>query len=154
MNALSKSIFFSLALLFFASIIQADDTDDIDKVCSWTQQTLIDTFSVNYTQTENDFAQVRTHYTLNAWGAISEFLSSYMDIIHKQQLTIHPVILVEPNVVNSGIASGIQYLRVNQTISLPEINTVLELSVVVLKTSVNSKSPYIIQSVNFVKHAN
>ncbi len=150
MNYLIRSLFLSLTLLFFASFIQADDTTENETVTNWTMQTLLDTFTINYSQTANDFAQVRTHYTLNAWSGITGFMSQYKDQINTNQMSIHPIFLSEPTIVKTGNYSGIHFFRVNQTLLLAELNIEVDLSLVILAATPNSKLPYIIQSMDIL----
>lgn len=141
------SLFIS-ALFFFSSFAHADEQVTVNQ---WAQQTLLNTLSVNYTDQADDFAQIRTNYTLDAWSGIVNFLGGYMDVIRARQLTLHPVPSGDAQLIKSGTVSGINYWRINQNITIPELGVELFFSVLILARDPASGSPYIIQSVDIQK---
>lgn len=139
--------FFLLSFLL-APCFSYADTDDSD-VTTWTQDILLNTLSVDYSTYENTFQTYQVNYTQNARDALRGFLGNYLPVIQQNQLTLHPLALNTPQVVNEGYFSGIHFWRINQAIALPELNSQISFSVVVIKA--NGNPPYIIQSVSMVK---
>ncbi|WP_155823704.1 DotI/IcmL/TraM family protein [Legionella shakespearei] len=140
--------FFISALFFFPSFAHADEQVTVNQ---WTQQTLLDTLSVNYTEQADDFAQIRANYTFDAWNGIVNFLGGYMNVIRAKQLTLHPVPAGDAQIIKSGTVSGINYWRINQNITIPELGIELFFSVLILARDPSTGSPYIIQSMDIRK---
>lgn len=136
-----------LTLMLFYPFIHADEYDALDQ---WVQQTLTNTLTVNYTQQDSDFTEIRTNYTADAWNGIESFLSGYVNDVRQNQLAIHPVMQGDPVIIATGIYSGMHYWKINQTAFLPEVNTRIAVSLVVLSRNVTSSNqvPFIIQSVD------
>lgn len=135
-----------LVVLLFPVCSNADDL----QVASWTEQVLINSLSLDYKTIDSTREKYKTNYTVNAREALRLFLGGYIARIKAQQLTLHPKILSPAKVVDRGDFSGIQFWRVNQIIALPELDLHIDFSVVVIKAS---KPPYLIQSLNMIKHA-
>lgn len=135
-------------LLFFSSFVYADEKATVGQ---WVQQTLLDTLSVNYTQQPEDFDQIRANYSFDAWNGIVSFLGGYMDVIHTKQMTLHPAPDGDAKIISSGTYSGIQFWRINQNITLPELNIELSFSVLVLARNSSTGPSYIIQSLDMQK---
>lgn len=144
-NQFLKIVF--LFALVFPTTNYADDTE----VTTWTEQVLLSTLSVNYTMTASDFALIRPDYSANSWGALRDFLGEAVDRIRSEKLTLHPQPLNRATIVESGVFSGIKYWRVNQSYAIPELNVSIDFSLIVIKAS---NPPFLIQSVNMLKHTN
>lgn len=137
-----------ITVLFLASPLHADQNEE---VAQWVKQITTQTFSVNYTQHQSDFAYIRSHYTNNAWNAITSFLGNYLNIIQTHRITVHPIFADEPRVVKTGYYSGIHYWRVNQIITLPELKVAIAFSIVVIARNTTTGDPYLIQSMDINK---
>ncbi len=141
----------SAALLIFSSITRADNNE----VAAWAQQVLLATLSVDFSQTPQDSATVRTHYTKNAWDAAANFLGNYMQKVRAQKLTLHPVLngpatLVASGAVNEDVLPGIKYWRVNQQVVIPELNITVDFSLLIMMTSTANK--FLVQSIDMAIH--
>jgi hypothetical protein len=138
--------FFFLLSLFFSTSIAADTNE---RVAAWTQQTLLATFSVG---DNADRTQIRKNYTDNAWQAMNQFFAPYIQVIKDKQLILHPVangpavVVKSGTITSSNFFKGLQFWQVNQSITVPELNAVINFSVGVIEAPTESK--YIIQSLN------
>ncbi|CEK09512.1 DotI/IcmL family type IV secretion protein [Legionella hackeliae] len=137
-----------LFICFFTPSIHYANDNDLD-VTAWSQQTLLATLSINYNETDTDFADLRKRYTLNAWSALHNFFSQQITEVKKKQLTIHPYPLTKPSITEQGVFSGIYYWRVNQSFMIPELHSQLDFSVIIIK---GNNPPFMVQSVNIVRH--
>lgn len=117
------------------------------EVALWTQQTLLNTFSIDHNYQDSELPKYRTRFTQNSWNAISDFLGDYLQVIRDKKLTLHPVFLIKPTVVDNGDASGIRYWRVNEELLFPEIKMKVAFSLIVIAT----EHGYLIQSLDMVK---
>lgn len=125
------------------------------EVCQWVNQTLLRTFSLDYTyDPSNEDIEVRNSYTMNAWNALTDFLGNYIPVIQEKRLTLHPVFITEPFIAEQGVYSGIHYWRTNEVISIPELNLIIAFSLIVLETNPSSNGHYLIQSIDMVKKEN
>lgn len=106
------------------------------------------TLSINYTETPADFDGLRKRYTVNAWLAMQNFFSEEIAEVKNKHLAIHPSPLTPPVIVEEGVTSGIYYWRVNQSFIIPEMNSKLDFSLIVIKAN---NPPFIIQSINVVR---
>jgi len=136
-----------LAFFFIPAVNYADDAEVIE----WTQQTLLNTFSVGHDNIDQQLAAVKNHYTNDAWQAMGSFFSTGVNTIHTQQLVLHPTLITPAHLVDEGDYSGIHYWRINQVMSIPEFNTTISFSVVVIKAT---NPPYLIQSLMMERTAN
>lgn len=143
-----KRLFFLIFIYFFIPSTHYADNNDLD-VKAWTQETLMATLAINYTETSADFDNLRKRYTVNAWLALHDFFSAEIDTIRQKHLTIHPSPLTPPTIVEEGVTSGIYYWRINQSVMIPEMNSTLDFSLIVIKAT---NPPFIIQSVNVIRH--
>lgn len=116
-------------------------------VSTWTQKVLLATLTIDYNiKLPDDMAEVRKNYSSNAWEGLQAFLGDKIDIVRKQKPSLHPVPVGPPMIVTSGVNSGIIFWRINQVISVPELNAVIEFSVIV-----SLADPYLIQTVSMIK---
>jgi hypothetical protein len=120
-------------------------------VTVWTKKTLLNALSVDYKSIDEKPEEYKAGFTINSWDALKVFLGGYTETIRDKELSVHPLFLIEPQVVDSGVASGMHFARVNTEILLPEINVKVAFSVIVIATKPPSSSPYIIQSISMVK---
>ena len=134
-----------VSILLLSPLVHADQNQDVEQ---WVKDTTVNTFSVDYTQHQSDFDEIRSHYTMNAWSAITGFLSGYLDTIQNNKITVHPIFNDEPKVVNTGYYSGIHYWRVNQILTLPQLRVIIAFSIIVIEKSPNQSQPYLIQSMD------
>lgn len=143
-----KRLFLLIFIYFFIPSTHYGNNNELD-VKAWTQETLMATLAINYTETPADFDSLRKRYTVNAWLALHDFFSAEIDEVKQKHLTIHPSPLTPPIIVEEGVTSGIYYWRVNQSVMIPEMNSRLDFSLIVIKAT---NPPFIIQSVNVIKH--
>jgi len=143
MNTLNRCLVMLLCL-FFPLTHYADNT----QVAQWTQNVLLNTLSINYTDLPTHFAKVKVNYVPTAWEALSSFLGDQVAVIQNDQLVLHPVAVGNAQVVNEGDYSGIHFWRVNQTIDIPELSGTISFSVIVIKATTPA---YLIQSLNMTK---
>ncbi|HHF7346498.1 TPA: DotI/IcmL family type IV secretion protein [Legionella feeleii] len=116
-------------------------------VSTWTQKVLLATLTIDYNiKLPDDMAEVRKNYSPNAWEGLQAFLGDKIDLVRKEKLSLHPVPVGPPMIVTSGVNSGIIFWRINQVISVPELNAVIEFSVIV-----SLADPYLIQTVSMIK---
>ncbi|KTC90817.1 hypothetical protein OQJ18_15105 [Fluoribacter dumoffii] len=127
-----------------------DETD----VCQWVKQILTTTLSVDYTYEPANAAELKKNYSLNAWNALSSFLGSYVEVIKEQHLTLHPKFIKDPEISEQGIVSGITYWRVDEVVSLPELNLTIAFSLLIIKTNPSPYGHFLIQSINMLKKEN
>lgn len=146
MKKLVPRFWLVIAALLFTPVSHADEDA---AVAAWTQQVLMDTLSVDYQTIGTDLKGVKNNYTLDAWEGLGSFLGSYVPMIKNNQLVLHPQALGNAQVVNEGDYSGIQFWRVNQSITIPELNVRIDFSVIVIKAT---NPPYVIQSLNMTKN--
>jgi hypothetical protein len=137
--------------LIFSTAIHAANTA---KITQWSKHTLLNALSVHYNDTNSDDEQHSVGLTPTAWDTVHDFLEGYMPTIHDKKLIIHPTFLIDPTVVDSGIAAGIPFWRVNAELLLPEINTKVAFSLIILATNESAKEPYLIHSMKMVKQEN
>lgn len=120
-------------------------------VTVWTKKILLNALSVDYKSIDENPEEYKAGFTINSWDALKVFLGGYAETIRDKELSVHPLFLIEPQVVDSGVVSGMHFARVNTEILLPEINVKVAFSVIVIATKSPSSSPYIIQSISMVK---
>lgn len=145
MNCIFRKALLLFSLLLISPFIHADEDQDI---LNWSEQTLISTLTVSYNQKVHNWADIKKNYSYNAWSGITEFLGSSMETIRKKRLVLHPVLESEPQLLHSGVNSGIQFWRVKVVISVPELNSTLDFTLVVIASNPDSETPYIIHSIN------
>ncbi len=139
-------------VLFISPFTLNAQTDD--EVCQWVKQILTSTLSVDYNFQPSDEDEIRTNFTANAWNALTQFLGGYIKTIKTEQLTLHPTVIKEPFIAESGTVSGIRYWRVNEVISIPELNLMIAFSLIVEHTSGFKNNQFLIQSMDMVKKEN
>ncbi|MGC1182434.1 hypothetical protein [Legionella sp.] len=139
------------AILIFSSVLHAANPQEVTE---WTKNTLMTTLSVDFNYNSMDVTKYRQGFTPYAWNALSGFLGVYLQQIHAQQLILHPKFLKTPTIVDSGIASGIQFWRVNEEIVLPEIKVKIAFSLIVIATNPTANGSYIIQNMSMIKEEN
>lgn len=138
--------------LVFSSPLRADDS----KVTDWTKQVLLSTLAINYAESEKSIDAMRLNYTVNAWHALSTFLGNYVSIVRKERLTLHPVANGPAKLTDSGVVhkgnffNGVHYWRINQSVTIPELNINIDFSLFVVKLY-PKRDKYLIQSINMVK---
>lgn len=120
-------------------------------VTAWTKKILLNALSVDYKSIDEEPEEYKAGFTLNSWDALKIFLGGYAETIREKELSVHPLFLIEPKVVDSGDVAGMRFARVNTEILLPEINVKVAFSLIVIATKQPSSSPYIIQSISMVK---
>ena len=141
----------SLLLGFFLICSSAVHAATDAEVEHWTKQTLTETIAINYDYDESDREAHKKRYTHFAWDSLSEFLGGYVQVVRDKHLTLHPVFLVEPaRVVDSGVASGISYWRVDEEVSIPELKVVVAFSLIVIATT----DSFLVQSLSMEKQEN
>lgn len=143
-----KNVPLIFALLLFPPILQADSNP---RVIQWAQQTLMNTLSVSYTTKPSDFNNVRKNYSLNAWTGITEFLGGNMNDIRAKQLTLHPILQSDTQILSAGLYSGMSYWIIRQSVNIEELNTQLTFTLTILGRTATSGSPYIVQSLSISK---
>jgi hypothetical protein len=131
-------------ILLFPAINYADDSS----VLAWTKQTLLNTLSIDYKTLKEDFDKSKANYTTSAWGALESFLGDKIPTIQNDQLTLHPTAPSLGTIVDAGTVDNVTYWRINQPISIPELNMNVNFSLVVIKST---NPPYLIQSVNMTQ---
>lgn len=132
-----------LVFLVFPSLNYAANID----VSTWTQKVLLATLTIDYNvKLPDDLTEVRKNYSPAAWEGLQSFLGDKIEVIRQQKLSLHPVAVGQPMIVTSGVNSGIIFWRINQVISVPELNAVIEFSVIV-----SLADPYLIQTVSMIK---
>lgn len=141
---ITKTLIIFIVLLL-SPLLHADQNNEVEQ---WVKNITTKTFSVNYTQHKSDFVDIRSHYTVNAWRAITGFLGGYLDTIHNNKIIVHPIFNDEPKVIKTGYYSGIHFWRVNQIITLPELKVAIAFSIVVIERSATQSEPYVIQSMD------
>ncbi|WED42564.1 hypothetical protein [Legionella cardiaca] len=139
---------FILFICFFLPSTHYADDKELN-VLSWTQETLLSTLAISYKTTPNDFALMRKRYTLNAWGALETFFSDKITDVKNKKLVLHPQPFTQPILIEQGVTSGIQYWRVNQIFIIPELNSTLNIVVLVIK---GNDPPYLIQSLSMIRN--
>lgn len=146
------SFLLTTILFLLSSSIHADDK----KIATWTQQVLLETLSVSYLDTPKDTAPLRACYTNDAWEAMTDFLGNYMSMVRTQKLSLNPIANGPATVVASGVIKvsnffeGVQYWRVNQSITMEVLNLRIDFSVIVIEPP--RKDKLLIQSLNMVIH--
>ncbi|MFJ1268885.1 hypothetical protein ACD661_09985 [Legionella lytica] len=120
-------------------------------VTAWTKKILLNALSVDHKSIDEEPQEYKAGFTINSWDALKVFLGGYAETIREKELSVHPLFLIEPQVVDSGDVSGMRFSRVNTEILLPEINVKVAFSLLVIATTQPSSSPYIIQSISMVK---
>ncbi|MFO2486115.1 hypothetical protein SCJ60_12650 [Legionella pneumophila serogroup 9] len=151
MKSLIKNLLFIVVFSINSFALYA--ANDNTRVIQWAQKTLMDTLSVSYTSKPQDFATVRKNYTLDAWSGMTGFLGGNMKDIREKQLTLHPVLLPDTQILSTGLYSGIRYWVVKQSIAIDELNTKLTFTLTILGRSGAAGSPYIVQSLSILLNA-
>ena len=134
-------------ILLFPGLNYAGDA----KVLDWTTQTFLTTLTLDYKNMTDQLNQSKPYYTPSAWAALKSFLGDKAADIQNEQLTLHPKALGSANIVDSGTIADVTYWRINQTISIPELNISMNVTLVVIKAK---NPPFLIQSVNMIKILN
>jgi hypothetical protein len=142
-----RSLIFGVFLIFTSTLYAVTNA----AVTQWTELALMHAFSVDFNYNNQNTAVRQQWFTPTAWQGINSFLRIYLRRIHEEKLTIHPQFLLKPRVVDSGVASGIHFWRVNSEMTLPELKIKIAFSVVVLKTNTPVGNSFIIQSLNMTK---
>lgn len=151
MKSLIKNLLFIVVFSINSSALYAANSNT--RVIQWAQQTLMDTLSVSYTSKPQDFATVRKNYTLDAWSGMTGFLGGNMKNIREKQLTLHPVLLPDTQILSTGLYSGMSYWIIRQSVAIDELNTKLTFTLTILGRSGAAGSPYIIQSLSILLNA-
>lgn len=145
MTSLIRNIILITMLLMFSPVNA--NTDD-ETVSSWLSQTLLKTLAINYEQQPGDFNDLKKNYSLNAWDGMVQFFSRYKATVKDKQLTLHPVLVGVPNIVKSGLYSGIQYWYIEQSVIIYEFKVKIDFAFLVLARNPATDYPYVIQSLN------
>lgn len=126
----------------------ADDNDNL--VIPWTAETLMSTLSLDYAKIGKGVPPpIQSRYSMNAWLALRNFFSQEIENVKNQQLVLHPQPLSKPIIVEKGITSGIHYWRVNQAFYIPELNSTLNFSIIVIKAT---NPPFMVQSLSMTRN--
>jgi hypothetical protein len=84
---------------------------------------------------------MRPDYTYNAWNSLGEFFNPYIIAVDNNKLTLNPMAVGQPRIVESGIVensnffAGIHYWKVNQLVSIPELALKIDFTVLVVTPS-------------------
>ncbi|WP_454783013.1 hypothetical protein [Legionella sp. WA2022007384] len=153
MKALLPRILLWLVLFISPLTLYAQNDEQISR---WVKQILLNTLSVDYTYKASDDSELRKNYTENAWDALTNFLGNYLDVIRVNQLTLHPTFITEPYVVEQGKALGVYYWRVNEVVSIPELNLTIAFSLIVIEANpqADGGGRLLIQSMDMIKKEN
>lgn len=143
-----RQILLLAAGLLLSSITFAEESQQVE---NWTADTLTQTLTVNYQETEKDFYPIRRHYSFDAWGMIVNFLGDLMQDVRTQKLYTHPEALTSAKVTDAGVYSGIRYWRVEQDYALPRAGIMIHFSVIVIAGNPDSDTPYVIQSLSMTR---
>lgn len=144
MNKLFSGLILLISLAFPISNY-ANNT----QVTTWTQDVLLNTLSLNYTDISTHFDKVKVNYTPTAWETLGSFLGDQVSVIRNNRLTLNPVPMGKAQIVTDGDYSGIHFWRINQSFDIPELNASVSFSVIVIKAST---PPYLIQSLSMTKY--
>ncbi|WP_392538055.1 hypothetical protein [Legionella sp. 227] len=156
MNTLLQRILLWLLLFIspYALYAQNDYTQNDAEVCQWVKKILLSTLSVDYNYDSSNDTELHKNYTGNAWNALTDFLGNYLEVIKNQQLTLHPTLITEPYIAEKGIALNIHYWRVNEVVSIPELNLTIAFSLIVIEANPLPHGHLLIQSMDMVKKEN
>ena len=119
-----------------------------EQFLNWTQQTLLQTLTLNYKNLDNQLETVKLNYTPEAWEDLRSFLGDKFVAIKDNQLVLHPTVIKKRQLIVQQGFENIIYWRVNQGIKVPELNLTLYFSAVVAKSN---KPSYLIQSLTVTK---
>ena len=149
MRAMIRSLLVFIALINISPQVLAVEDPN---VLIWAKQITLKTLSVNYTMKRGEMArEVSKNYSHNGWNAIVGFLGGYMTTVHNQKLTLHPAIIDDPSIVESGTLFGDNFWRVNESVTIPELQIVIGFSLLIhdgIKSRLST--PYVIQSLDIV----
>ncbi|WP_454786122.1 hypothetical protein [Legionella sp. WA2024007413] len=153
MEALLPRILLWLILFISPLTLYAQNKEEISQ---WVKQILLNTLSLDYTYKASDDSELRKNYTANAWDALSNFLGNYLDVIRENQLTLHPIFITEPYVVEQGMALGVHFWRVNEVVSIPELKVTISFSLIVIEANPqpDGGGRLLIQSMDMIKKDN
>ncbi|QMT61351.1 DotI/IcmL/TraM family protein [Legionella sp. PC997] len=153
MEALLPRILLWLILFISPLTLYAQNKEAISQ---WVKQILLNTLSLDYTYQASNDSELRKNYTANAWDALSNFLGNYLDVIRENQLTLHPIFITEPYVVEQGMALGVHFWRVNEVVSIPELKVTISFSLIVIEANPqpDGGGRLLIQSMDMIKKDN
>ncbi|CDZ79172.1 Macrophage killing protein with similarity to conjugation protein [Legionella massiliensis] len=140
-----------LGALFFIIIpFNAHASDGSPDVASWTQQTMINTFSAQYLGKPEELAKVRESFYPAAWDSLKIFFQDRLQEIRQNGLVLHPYPITAPTIVSDGKCARFRCWRIEQAFKIPELSVNVALSMLVVDgQDLSLPSPYIIQSINF-----
>jgi len=124
---------------------------DNKNVENWTQKTIIDILSIDYTKNEQLYEKMQPDFTFNAWNALNDFLGNYVTVVQKEKLTLHPKPVGPATITDSGIVhksnffAGVQYWRIHQLVTIPQLNINVDFVTLVI---LDQKGKYLIVSLD------
>ncbi len=142
-----KSFLLGILLITSTSVFASNDNSTV--VTEWANQTLLKAFSIDFNYDSNDTSKFSKRFTEPAWKKINDFIEDYLPIIRQKQITLHPIFLIEPKIVDSGDASGIKYWQVNEEMFFPEIKAKVAFSLMIIES--NTNKTFLIQTLNMIK---
>lgn len=144
-KGLKLAILVGIAVGLIKPLYAANSSNE--DVLSWTEKTLLKTFTVDYNNLTEQSKQSKKNYTAEAWQALDSFLGSKVPTIQNNQLSLHPKPLGKGQITNSGILFDTNYWNIHQLFLIPELHTTLNCSVIIVK---KENASYLIQSVNIL----
>lgn len=147
MNSFKKNI---AVLFMFLMLPQLANADQNDEVAVWAAKTLLITLSLSNGQNRADLEKIKKSYSYNAWSGLISFLGQQRNTVQSEKITPHPVLDGRPVVVKTGVASGIQFWKINQNVIFPGLNIKVAFTLTVLARNPNANIPYLIYSMDMV----
>lgn len=129
---------FALVLFFCCLPLGSYALNSDEMVRNWTSAALKRTLSVNYTEDRNELRVPSQYFTYRGWNNLASFLGSKVFEVRRYQLTLEPIPLSNPEIVEKGDYSGIAYWRVNQGWHLSPLDDKIWFSIIVLEQPANT----------------
>ncbi|CZR32644.1 Uncharacterised protein [Legionella pneumophila] len=76
-----------------------------------------------------------------------------MQSIREKQLTLHPVLLPDTQILSTGLYLGMSYWIIRQSVAIDELNIKLTFTLTILGRSGAAGYPYIVQSLSILLNA-
>ncbi|WP_298627722.1 hypothetical protein [uncultured Legionella sp.] len=140
-----------LISLFISSACSvANSVPNTIQVTEWAQQVLMDSLNASYYDTPEDINSVQKHYSLEAWRPMNSFFNNELKIIEQYKLSIHPIALTKPQLLPEPNCEYKLCWRVNQKFKLPELNMIIDFSLLISRIIRSDAEYYLIQNLNMI----
>lgn len=123
------------------------------QITEWAEQILMDSLSASYLDKPSEIQAVSKYYSHAAWEPMNDFFNNELETIKLHKLTLHPVALSKPTLIEDNQCTNYRCWRVNQKFKIPELNMNVDFSLLIIPVTRPKADPLLIQSLDIkVQH--